>query len=117
MSGGIDKYALAQPRRPSTASYNGSSRQWRRVAIYPHWATVSRMTCRGRTILTKMDHGDELVIGDGNFPAASMARSWSGAMATASPNLLDAILRHYLLGTFVESRVPLMAVMLWEQRL
>ena len=27
-------------------------------------------------ILMEMGHGDELVIGDGNFPAASMAQRW-----------------------------------------
>lgn len=34
-------------------------------------------------ILMEMGHGDEIVIGDGNFPAASCAQRWCAATATA----------------------------------
>jgi L-fucose mutarotase len=34
-------------------------------------------------ILMEMGHGDEIVIGDGNFPAASVANAWCAWTATA----------------------------------
>ena len=61
-------------------------------------------------ILMEMGHGDELVIGDGNFPAASMAQRLVRADGHGVPELLDAILALFPLDTFVERPVTLMAV-------
>ena len=61
-------------------------------------------------ILMEMGHGDELVIGDGNFPAASMAQRLIRSDGHNVPELLDAILRLFPLDDFVEHPVALMAV-------
>ncbi len=61
-------------------------------------------------ILMEMGHGDELVIGDGNFPAASMAQRLARCDGHPVPPLLDAILALFPLDTFVDSPVALMAV-------
>lgn len=61
-------------------------------------------------ILMEMGHGDELVIGDGNFPAASMAQRLARCDGHPVPALLDAILALFPLDTFVDSPVALMAV-------
>ena len=42
-------------------------------------------------ILMEMGHGDELVIGDGNFPAASMAQRLVRLDGHGVPEILDAI--------------------------
>jgi L-fucose mutarotase len=61
-------------------------------------------------ILMEMGHGDELVIGDGNFPAASMAQRLVRCDGHPVPALLDAILALFPLDTFVDKPVALMAV-------
>ncbi len=61
-------------------------------------------------ILCEMGHGDELVIGDGNFPAASNAKRLVRCDGLGVPEILDAILRLFPLDTYVESPVALMAV-------
>jgi L-fucose mutarotase len=61
-------------------------------------------------ILAEMGHGDELVIGDGNFPAASVARRLVRADGHGVPDLLDAILSLFPLDSFVERPAALMAV-------
>lgn len=61
-------------------------------------------------VLMEMGHGDELVIGDGNFPAASMARRLVRCDGHGVPDLLDAILTLFPLDTFVEKPVALMEV-------
>ena len=63
-------------------------------------------------ILMEMGHGDTLVIGDGNFPAASMAKD-SKLVRLDGHNaceVLDAILQFMPLDTYVESPVTLMEV-------
>ena len=64
-------------------------------------------------ILMEMGHGDEIVIGDGNFPAASVA----GALGTCKlvrldghgvNEIVDAILKLMPLDTYVEAPVALM---------
>ena len=62
-------------------------------------------------ILHEMGHGDELVIGDGNFPAASNAKRLVRCDGHTVPPLLDAILQLFPLDTAVESPVILMAPM------
>ena len=61
-------------------------------------------------ILMEMGHGDELVIGDGNFPAASHAQRLVRLDGHAVPEILDAILGLFPLDGFVESPAALMAV-------
>ena len=59
-------------------------------------------------ILMEMGHGDEIVIGDGNFPAASNAQRLVRCDGHNVPELLDAILKLMPLDTYVESPVMLM---------
>jgi len=59
-------------------------------------------------ILAEMGHGDELVIGDGNFPAASVARRLVRADGHGVPELLDAVLALFPLDTYVNAPVALM---------
>ncbi|MBE5762389.1 MAG: L-fucose mutarotase [Clostridiales bacterium] len=74
-------------------------------------------------ILMEMGHGDELVIGDGNFPAASMAQRLIRLDGHGVPEILDAIMRLYPLDQYVENPVALMAVVpgddvkptIWEE--
>ena len=60
--------------------------------------------------LAEMGHGDEIVIGDGNFPAATMGKRCIRCDGHAVPALLDAILKLFPLDTFVEAPVTLMQV-------
>jgi L-fucose mutarotase len=74
-------------------------------------------------ILMEMGHGDELVIADGNFPAASIAQRLVRADGLDIPPLLDAILTVFPLDQYVERPVALMAVVsgnpyqpvIWEE--
>lgn len=61
-------------------------------------------------ILMEMGHGDELVIGDGNFPAASMAQRLVRLDGHGVPEILDAIMALYPLDQYVSSPVGLMQV-------
>ncbi len=61
-------------------------------------------------ILMEMGHGDEIVIGDGNFPAASIAQRLVRLDGHGVPEILDAVLRLMPLDTYVEAPVGLMAV-------
>jgi L-fucose mutarotase len=61
-------------------------------------------------VMMEMGHGDELVIGDGNFPAASMARRLLRADGHGVPELLEAIMKFFPLDGFVKQPVALMAV-------
>lgn len=61
-------------------------------------------------ILMEMGHGDELVIGDGNFPGASLARNLIRLDGHSVPEVLDAILKLYPLDPYVEAPVALMEV-------
>ena len=60
-------------------------------------------------ILMEMGHGDEIVIADGNFPAASNARNLVRADGHNIPELLEAILELFPLDIY-EKPVYLMAV-------
>ncbi len=74
-------------------------------------------------ILMEMGHGDELVIADGNFPAASMAQRLVRADGLNGPVLLEAILQLFPLDQYVEQPIALMAVVpgdsvqpiIWEE--
>ena len=61
-------------------------------------------------ILMEMGHGDEIVIGDGNFPAASIAQRLVRSDGHGVPELLDAILELFPLDPYVEKPVSLMEV-------
>lgn len=61
-------------------------------------------------ILAEMGHGDEIVIGDGNFPAASMGKRCVRCDGHGANELLDAILQVFPLDDFVEEPVTLMEV-------
>lgn len=61
-------------------------------------------------ILHEMGHGDDLVIGDSNFPAASNARILVRADGHNLTDILDAILTLFPLDTFVEKPVSVMQV-------
>ncbi len=59
-------------------------------------------------VLMEMGHGDELVLADGNFPAASHARWLIRADGHGVAKLLEAILKFLPLDTFVESPAAVM---------
>ncbi|MCP3776241.1 L-fucose mutarotase [Paenibacillus sp. MZ04-78.2] len=61
-------------------------------------------------IMMEMGHGDELVLADGNFPAASHAQRLVRCDGHGVPELLDAILTFFPLDTHAEHSVALMAV-------
>ena len=61
-------------------------------------------------ILLEMGHGDDIVIADGNFPAASCAKRLVRADGHGATELLDAILKFLPLDTYVEQPVSLMKV-------
>jgi L-fucose mutarotase len=73
--------------------------------------------------LMEMGHGDEIVIADGNFPAASVARRLIRCDGHGVPELLDAVLKFFPLDIYVDRPVGLMAVVpgdktrptIWEQ--
>ena len=60
-------------------------------------------------ILCEMGHGDEIVIGDGNFPAASNAKRLVRLDGHGVPEVLDGILKLIPLDTYVDSPAVLMA--------
>ena len=60
-------------------------------------------------VLAEMGHGDELVIGDCNFPAASMGKRVVRADGHKGTELLDAILQLFPLDQFVPAPVTLMS--------
>ncbi len=65
-------------------------------------------------ILMEMGHGDEIVIGDGNFPAESIGACSNAVVVRADghsvPALLDAVLTLMPLDQYVERPVALMSV-------
>lgn len=62
-------------------------------------------------ILMEMGHGDEITIGDGNFPAASMGKRLVRLDGHGVTEILDAILKLFPLDTYVEKPVALMQVL------
>lgn len=59
-------------------------------------------------VLAEMGHGDEIVIADGNYPAASNARNLVRADGLSIPELLEGILELIPLDTYVTAPVALM---------
>ncbi len=74
-------------------------------------------------ILLEMGHGDEIVLADGNFPAASVAQRLVRCDGHGVPELLEAVLRLFPLDIYVDRPVALMSVVpgdktkptIWEQ--
>ena len=74
-------------------------------------------------VLMEMGHGDEIVLADGNFPAAECARRLVRCDGHDMIPILDAILEFYPLDAYVDSPVSLMAVVpgdtvvptIWEE--
>ncbi len=74
-------------------------------------------------ILMEMGHGDELVIGDGNFPSANYGQRLIRLDGHSGVDVLTAILQLFPLDTFVKNPTALMAVPanttqeppIWEQ--
>ena len=61
-------------------------------------------------ILMEMGHGDEIVIADGNFPAASVAQRLIRLDGLNVPEILEAILKLFPLDSYVKNPVALMQV-------
>lgn len=61
-------------------------------------------------VLMEMGHSDEIVLADGNFPAASHAQRLIRADGHNVPELLDAILRLFPLDQYVPKPAALMQV-------
>lgn len=61
-------------------------------------------------LLMEMGHGDEIVIADGNFPAAGVAQRLVRADGLSGATMLDAILALLPLDSYVPHPVALMAV-------
>ena len=61
-------------------------------------------------VLMEMGHGDEIVLADGNFPAASIANKLVRCDGHNIPELLDAILKLFPLDPYVDSPFALMQV-------
>ncbi len=61
-------------------------------------------------ILAEMGHGDELVLADGNFPAASIAQRLLRLDGLGIPKILEAILMFFPLDTYVKFPAAVMAV-------
>jgi len=60
--------------------------------------------------LMSMGHGDEIVIADGNFPAASNAQRLIRTDGLGVCELLEAIMKFFPLDTFVEDHAVIMEV-------
>jgi len=61
-------------------------------------------------VLMEMGHSDEIVLADGNFPAASHAQRLIRADGHGIPELLDGILRLFPLDQYVAKPAALMQV-------
>lgn len=61
-------------------------------------------------VLMEMGHGDEIVLADGNFPAASHAQHLIRCDGHNIPELLEAVLEFFPIDTYVKNPIQLMAV-------
>lgn len=74
-------------------------------------------------VLMEMGHGDEIVIADGNFPAASIAQRLVRADGHGVPPILEAVLKLFPLDIYVKKPVALMQLVpgdtvktpIWEE--
>jgi L-fucose mutarotase len=73
--------------------------------------------------LMEMGHGDEIVLADGNFPAASVANKLIRCDGHGIPKILEAVLKFLPLDQYVEHPAALMSVVpgdktkptIWEE--
>jgi len=61
-------------------------------------------------VLMEMGHGDEIVIADGNFPAAGVAQRLVRCDGHGVPEILEAVLKFFPLDIYVENPAALMSV-------
>ena len=61
-------------------------------------------------VLMEMGHGDEIVIADGNYPAASNAKNLVRCDGLSIPELLESILQLFPLDTYSEYAIGLMEI-------
>jgi len=61
-------------------------------------------------VLMEMGHGDEIVLADGNFPAANVAQRLIRCDGHGVPEILEAVLKFLPLDIYVEQPVALMSV-------
>ncbi|MDR4945147.1 RbsD/FucU family protein [Neobacillus cucumis] len=61
-------------------------------------------------ILLEMGHGDEIILADGNFPAASCAANLIRCDGHGVPDVLEAVLKFFPLDTYSNHSVSLMKV-------
>ena len=61
-------------------------------------------------VLMEMGHGDEIVLADGNFPAANVAQRLIRCDGHGVPEILEAVLKFFPLDQHVDNSVALMAV-------
>jgi L-fucose mutarotase len=61
-------------------------------------------------ILLEMGHGDEIILADGNFPAASSAAKLIRCDGHGGPQVLEAVLKFFPLDTYSNHSVSLMKV-------
>jgi L-fucose mutarotase len=61
-------------------------------------------------ILMEMGHGDEIIIADGNFPGAALAKRLVRCDGHNVPEILTAILKFFPLDPYVKAPVSLMEV-------
>lgn len=61
-------------------------------------------------VLMSMGHGDEIVLADGNFPAAANARRLVRADGLAVPPLLEAIMQFFPLDSYATENALVMQV-------
>ncbi len=74
-------------------------------------------------VLMEMGHGDEIVLADGNFPAANVAQRLIRCDGHGVPEILQAVLKFFPLDIYVEQPVALMSVVpgdntkptIWEE--
>jgi L-fucose mutarotase len=74
-------------------------------------------------VLMEMGHDDEIVLADGNFPAASVANKLIRCEGYGVPEIMEAVLKFLPLDQYVEHPVALMAVVpgdktkptIWEE--
>ena len=67
-------------------------------------------------VLMEMGHGDEIVLADGNFPAASHSDNVLNFQGQGTVELLKAILRFFPLDTYVDAPVILMNPVAGDER-
>jgi len=61
-------------------------------------------------ILMEMGHGDEIVIADGNFPSANIAKRLVRLDGHGVTEILDAVMKFFPLDTYTEKPIGLMEV-------